>query len=343
MKLEEIARRVKGRCVGDGTVEIEGLGTLAHATPKELSFLANPRLRAGLRFTRAGGVILREEDIVDYDGPAVVCADPYLAYAAVARLFDSTPVPAPGCHPAAIISLESIIDDGAHVGANAVVEAGARIEASVIIGAGCVVGRDAVIGQSSRLHANVTVYHGVKIGQRCVIQSGAVLGGDGFGNAHDNGQWVRIPQLGGLTIGDDVQVGANTTIDRGSIEDTRIGDGVVIDNLVQIAHNCQIGDHTAIAGCVGIAGSAVIGNNCTLAGGVGIADNLNIADDVHLTGMTLVTSSIDQPGSYSSGMPQMASRDWRLNAARFRRLDKLARRVHRLEREIGKSTDRDGD
>ena len=159
-----------------------------------------------------------------------------------------------------------------------------------------------------------------------------MLGGDGFGNAKDKDQWIRIPQLGALTIGNDVQIGANTTIDRGSIEDTRVGDGVVIDNLVQIAHNCQIGDHTAIAGCVGIAGSVVIGRRCTLAGAARVADNVSIVDDVHLTVSTMVTASIDRPGSYSSGMPQMASRDWWRNVARFRRLDDVVRRLRRLEK-----------
>jgi UDP-3-O-[3-hydroxymyristoyl] glucosamine N-acyltransferase len=267
-----------------------------------------------------------------YGGPVVICENPYLAYAQVAGLFDQTPVPQPGCHSSAVIASDAVVDATAHVGPNVVVGAGACLEAGVTVGPGCVIGENVLIGQSSRLYANVTIYHGVKIGRRCVIQGGVVLGGDGFGNAKDKDQWIRIPQLGALTIGNDVQIGANTTIDRGSIEDTRVGNGVVIDNLVQIAHNCQIGDHTAIAGCVGIAGSVVIGRRCTLAGAARVADNVSIVDDVHLTVSTMVTASINRPGSYSSGMPQMASRDWWRNVARFRRLDDVVRRLRRLEK-----------
>ena len=263
MKLQEIARRVNGYCPGEGGVEITGLATLANAEPHQLSFFVNSRLRDCLQSTRAGGVILREDDVRTYGGPVVICENPYLAYAQVAGLFDQTPVPQPGCHSSAVIAPNAVVDATAHVGPNVVVEAGACLEAGVTVGPGCVIGENVLIGQSSRLYANVTIYHGVKIGRRCVIQGGAVLGGDGFGNAKDKGQWIRIPQLGALTIGDDVQIGANTAIDRGSIEDTRVGNGVVIDNLVQIAHNCQIGEHTAIAGCVGIAGSVVIGRRCT--------------------------------------------------------------------------------
>ena len=332
MKLQEIARRVNGYCPVEGGVEITGLATLANAESHQLSFFVNSRLRDCLRSTRAGGVILREEDVRMYGGPVVICENPYLAYAQVAGLFDQTPVPQPGCHSSAVIASDAVVDATAHVGPNVVVGAGACLEAGVTVGPGCVIGENVLIGQSSRLYANVTIYHGVKIGRRCVIQGGVVLGGDGFGNAKDKDQWIRIPQLGALTIGNDVQIGANTTIDRGSIEDTRVGNGVVIDNLVQIAHNCQIGDHTAIAGCVGIAGSVVIGRRCTLAGAARVADNVSIVDDVHLTVSTMVTASINRAGSYSSGMPQMASRDWWRNVARFRRLDDVVRRLRRLEK-----------
>ena len=332
MKLQEIARRVNGYCPGEGGVEITGLATLANAESHQLSFFVNSRLRDCLQSTRAGGVILREEDVRMYGGPVVICENPYLAYAQVAGLFDQTPVPQPGCHSSAVIASDAVVDATAHVGPNVVVGAGACLEAGVTVGPGCVIGENVLIGQSSRLYANVTIYHGVKIGRRCVIQGGVVLGGDGFGNAKDKDQWIRIPQLGALTIGNDVQIGANTAIDRGSIEDTRVGNGVVIDNLVQIAHNCQIGDHTAIAGCVGIAGSVVIGRRCTLAGAARVADNVSIVDDVHLTVSTMVTASISRPGSYSSGMPQMASRDWWRNVARFRRLDDVVRRLRRLEK-----------
>tara|TARA_Y100000031_G_C8146491_1_gene350225 strand:- start:345 stop:962 length:618 start_codon:yes stop_codon:yes gene_type:complete len=202
----------------------------------------------------------------------------------------------------------------------------------VVLGPGCVVGEGTTIGAHSQLLANVTVGHHVVIGARCRVQSGTVLGSDGFGNSHEQGRWVRIPQLGGLTLGDDVQVGAGTAIDRGAIGDTIIGDGVVIDNQVHIAHNVQIGAHTAVAGCVGIAGSAVIGSRCTLAGIVGVADHVTIADDVHLTGMSMVTGSISEPGVYSSGTGLMPNREWRRSVVRFRQLEQLAKRLAALER-----------
>ena len=331
MKLKKIANAIGGYCIGDDDIEIDSLAPVHSAGPTQLTFVAHSRLLDQLARSRAGAVILRQEDLDGWHGSAIVCADPYLGYARTAQLMDSTPVPDPGQHPTATVAMDAKVDRSAAVGPSCVVESRAIIGPGAMVGPGCVIGEEAVIGAAARLYANVTVYHRVLVGERCVVQSGAVLGSDGFGNAKQDGRWVRIPQLGTLKIGDDVQIGANSTIDRGALEDTIIGNGVVIDNQVQIAHNCEIGDHTGIAGCVGIAGSVKIGRCCTLAGGVGIADHVTITDDVHLTTMTLITSSILEPGIYSSGTGQMPNREWRRSVGRFRQLERMARRLKLLE------------
>ena len=334
MKLKTIANAIGGDCRGPDDTEIHSLAPAATAGPNQLTFVAQSRFLRHLAGSRAEAVILREDDLTGWNGSAIVCADPYVGYARAAQLLDTTPVPDPGCHPSVVAAADAKIDCSASIGAHCVVESGARVGADVILGPGCVIEEGAVIGAATRLYANVTVYHGVLVGERCVIQSGAVLGSDGFGNAKEDDRWIRIPQLGTLKVGDDVQIGANSTIDRGALDDTVIGDGVVIDNQVQIAHNCRIGDHTGIAGCVGISGSVKIGCYCTLAGGVGIVDNVTIADHVHVTTMTLISSSICSPGVYSSGTGQMPNRQWRRSVARFRQLDRLASRVTFLERKL---------
>ena len=334
MKLKTIASAIGGDCRGQGDTEIYSLAPAATAGPNQLTFVAHSRFLRHLAGSRAEAVILREDDLTGWNGAAIVCADPYAGYARAAQLLDTTPVPDPGCHPSVVAATDAKIDHSASIGAHCVVESGARIGAGAILGPGCVIAEGAVIGGATRLYANVTVYHGVLVGERCVIQSGAVLGSDGFGNAKEDDRWIRIPQLGALKVGDDVQIGANSTIDRGALDDTVIGNGVVIDNQVQIAHNCRIGDHTGIAGCVGISGSVEIGCCCTLAGGVGIVDNVTIADHVHVTTMTLISSSIYSPGVYSSGTGQMPNRQWRRSVARFRQLDRLARRLKSLERKL---------
>ena len=336
MKLKTIANAIGGDCRGPGNTEIHSLAPVATAGPNQLTFVAQSRFLRDLAGSSAEAVILREDDLSGWNGSAIVCSDPYAGYARAAQLLDTTPVPDPGCHPSAVAAVDAKIDRSASVGAHCVVESGARIGPGAILGPGCVIAEGAVIGAATRLYANVTVYHGVLVGERCVIQSGAVLGSDGFGNAKEEDRWIRIPQLGTLKIGDDVQIGANTTIDRGALDDTVIGNGVVIDNQVQIAHNCRIGDHTGIAGCVGISGSVEIGCCCTLAGGVGIVDNVTIADHVHVTTMTLISSSIFSPGVYSSGTGQMPNRQWRRSVARFRQLDRLARRLKSLEQKLSK-------
>ena len=332
MKLGDLALKIGGKCHGNADLEVKTLGTLEDAGPNEITFLVSPVFRDNLANCCAGAVILLEEDLDAWSGPAIVCDNPHLGYARAARALDNTPPPATGIHPSAVVAASAQIADDASVGPNCVVEEGVNIGESVVLGPGCVIGEGACIGDGTRLFANVTVSREVSIGKRCFIKSGAVLGSDGFGNTNEEGHWVRIPQLGSLTIGDDVQVGAATTIDRGAIGDTVISKGVVIDNLVQIGHNVQIGEDSAVVSCVGIAGSVVIGKRCILAGAVGVADHVNICDDVHLTGMAMVTGSIDKPGMYSSGTGLLPTAEWRKAAVRFRQLDDLAKRVKALEK-----------
>ena len=336
MKLGELAHKLGGQCRGDPDLEVTGLGTLEDANADEITFLASSTPRENLACCAAAAVILCEADLEAWSGPAIVCDNPHLGYARAARVLDNTPAPAPGVHPSAVVAKSACIGPGVSIGANCVIEADVSIGRSVVIGPGCVVGENAQLGEGTRLFANVTVSRGVLIGQRCFIKSGAVLGSDGFGNTHEEGRWVRIPQLGGLTVGDDVQIGAATTIDRGAIGNTTIASGVVIDNLVQIGHNVQVGEGTAIVSCVGIAGSVVIGKRCVLAGAVGVADHVTICDDVHLTGMAMVTGSINKPGMYSSGTGLLPTGEWRKAAVRFRQLDELAKRVRVLEKDTSK-------
>ncbi|MGA0382228.1 MAG: UDP-3-O-(3-hydroxymyristoyl)glucosamine N-acyltransferase [Arenicellales bacterium] len=331
MRLKELAELLKGECRGESDLEVTSLGTLDEAGPSQITFLAASTPKEQLRDCRASAVILREQDASAWAGAAIIMENPHLGYARAARALDNSPKPAPSVHPTAVISPSATLGQDIYVGPNCVIEEGVTIGDEAIIEPGCAVGAGASIGAQTRLFANVTVLHGVQIGSRCFIKSGAVLGSHGFGNTNEDGRWVRIPQLGGLTIGNDVQIGAATTIDRGAIGDTVIADGVVIDNLVQIGHNVKVGEHTAIVSCVGIAGSVVIGKRCILAGAVGVADHVIICDDVHLTGMAMVTGSIDKPGMYSSGTGLLPTSEWRKAAVRFRQLDDLAKRIKALE------------
>ncbi|EPC01743.1 UDP-3-O-(3-hydroxymyristoyl) glucosamine N-acyltransferase [Litchfieldella anticariensis FP35 = DSM 16096] len=331
--LDEIARRLGARLVGDGTRRVSGLATLSDAGPEDITFLAN---RAYLKFlpdTRAAAVLLHPSHADDCPTACLTMDNPYLGYAELSALFDPlTARDAPGIHPTAVVSASASLGKGVQVGPHAVIEDGARLGDRVIVGPGCVVGTDSVIGEGSRLHANVTVCHGVVIGKRAILHSSCVIGGDGFGFAHDGSRWHKIAQLGGVVLGDDVEVGSCSSIDRGALGDTVIGDDVKIDSQVQIAHNVQIGDHSALAGCVGIAGSTKVGRNCMLGGGVGLSGHLTLCDGVQVTGMSLVTNSIHKPGVYSSGTGAMSNALWRKNAVRFKQLDDIVKRLTRLEK-----------
>jgi UDP-3-O-[3-hydroxymyristoyl] glucosamine N-acyltransferase len=334
LTLGELADRLGLVCRGERARPLTGLATLSAAAPTELSFLANPKYRKFLAETHAGAVIIAPALAADCPVDCLLAADPYLYYARASRLFDASPRPRPGIAASAVVAVDARIDASAAVGELCVIGAGVEVGAGTTISAGTVIGEGCVIGADCTLHARVTLYHGVHIGAGSAVHSGAVIGSDGFGYAPGPQGWEKIAQLGSVRIGRGVEIGANTTIDRGALEDTVIGDGVIIDNLVQVAHNVRVGEGTAIAGCVGIAGSAEIGAHCTIAGGAGIAGHIRLADGVHVTAMALITGSLDRPGSYSSGTGTMSTAAWRRSAVRFSQLDELHRRVAELEKQL---------
>ena len=330
--LAELAEFLQAKLQANPETTVSGLAALDHAQPDQLSFLSSSKYRKSLDSTQAGCVLLTEDDAEGYSGPCLIVADPYLAYAKVSHWFDDKPVALTGIHPSAVVDATAQVHPEAKISAHAVIEACAVIGAGSYIGAGTVIGAHSVVGADCWIAPNVTIYHRVSMGDRVSIQSGAVIGGEGFGFANHQGQWHKIAQIGGVSIGHDVEIGANTTIDRGAIEDTVIGNGVKLDNQIQIAHNVQIGDHTAMAACVGISGSAKIGKHCMLAGGVGLVGHIEICDGVFISGMTMVTHSITEPGAYSSGTAMQPAKEWKKNAVRFRQLDDFAKRLRALEK-----------
>lgn len=334
MKLAELAQWLDARLRGDGQAEISGLASLQDAGPAQLSFLANSQYRKQLATTAAGAVLLREDDLDGFAGNALVVADPYLAYARISHRFDRKPQADAGIHPTAVVHARARVDESASIGPHVVIEADAVVGPRVTLGAGCFVGARSCIGAGGWLAPRVTVYHDVSIGERVVIQSGAVIGGEGFGFANQQGEWHKIAQIGGVRIGNDVEIGANTCIDRGALSDTLIGNGVKLDNQIQIAHNVQVGDHTAMAACVGISGSTRIGRHCMIAGGVGMVGHIDICDNVFVSGMTMVTRSITETGAYSSGTAMQTAGDWKKSAARLRQIDSLFKRVQQLEKQL---------
>lgn len=332
--LAELAERCEASVRGDGGIRIRGVATLQHAAAGELSFLANPHYRRYLELTRASAVVLAPADADACPVPALVSSNPYLAYARAADMLVPQLPARHGVDPDAHVAADAIVSPDAWIGPGAVIESSAHIGADAQIGPNSVVMANAQIGQGTRLVANVTVCSGVRIGRRGLIHPGVVIGADGFGIARDGERWVKVPQLGAVVIGDDVEIGANTTIDRGALEDTLIADGVKLDNQIQVGHNVQIGEHTAVAGCVAIAGSARIGRRCMIGGAAGITGHIEIADDVTVTAMTLVSHTIQSPGVYSGSLPVDAAVQWRKNSARFRQLDELARRLNKLEKKL---------
>jgi UDP-3-O-[3-hydroxymyristoyl] glucosamine N-acyltransferase len=344
IRLGDIADRIGARVLGDPDVEVTGLGSLDSAGPGQLTHLSSRKYRRHLASTQATAVILADADAPRCPTNALVARNPYLAFARATQLFAMQSEPAAGVHPTAVVGRDVQLAAGVSVGANAVVGDGTQIGAGASIGAGANVGPGCVLGAGVRLHARVVVYEGVRIGARSMVHSGAVIGAPGFGFAPDErGALVAIEQLGSVVVGEDVRIGANTTIDRGALGDTVIGDGVKIDNQVQIGHNCIVGDHTIICGCTGLAGSTRIGRHCVLAGSVGVAGDgpIEIVDRVVVSGMTHVSSSITTPGVYSGGVLHSETRRWKRNALRFAELDGLARRLRALERALGRSDERD--
>ncbi len=336
LTLELLASRLGCEFDGDADCLISGVATLEDAAVGELSFLASSKYRARLAATKASAVIVAERDRDACPVNALIARDPYLTYARATQLLYPDEYHAGGVHPDAVIDDAAQIDVTAWVDAHCVIGPGVIVGARAQIGAGCVLERDVVIGRESRLMSNVTIHGRVRLGERCVIQPGAVIGSDGFGYANERGKWVKIPQVGGVTLGDDVEVGANTTIDRGALSDTIVANGVKLDNQIQIAHNVHIGEHTAIAGCTGIAGSTHIGKHCAIGGHVGIVGHLSIADGVQISAKTFVSQSIHEAGFYSSGAPLEPNARWRKNFVRMKQLDEMARRIKTLEKMVRK-------
>jgi UDP-3-O-[3-hydroxymyristoyl] glucosamine N-acyltransferase len=318
---------------GDPAQAIDGVDTLASAGPTQIGFLANPRYRVQLADANAAAIVLRATDAEACPRACLVAADPYVAFAKIAALFERRAAATPGVHPSALVAANARVAAGASIGAFCVVEENAVIEDGAVLGPHCIVGRACTVGAQSRLVARVTLVQDVTLGKRVLIHPGAVLGADGFGLAFEQGHWIKVPQLGGVVVGDDCEIGANTTIDRGALGDTVLEDDVRLDNQIQIAHNVRIGAHSALAGCAAVAGSATIGRYCLIGGGAGILGHLSLADRVTVTAMSLVTHSIRESGEYSSGTPIQPNRLWRRNAARFKHLDEIARRVGAAEKE----------
>jgi UDP-3-O-[3-hydroxymyristoyl] glucosamine N-acyltransferase len=311
---------------------ISGISTLVRAGTGQISFLSNNRYRNQLQDTKAQAVILHPDELSHCSCSALVMTNPYVGFAKAAQLLDTTPQPAQEISSHAVIGENVDLGVNVKIGANAVIEAGAKLGDNVVIGPGCFVGKGAQLGANSRLWANVTIYHNVIMGSDCLVQANTVIGSDGFGYANDNGQWIKIPQLGSVVIGNRVEIGASTTIDRGALDNTILADGVIIDNQCQIAHNVEIGENTAMAACSVIAGSTIIGKNCSMAGLVGINGHISICDNVIFTGMSMVTKSISEPGVYSSGIPASGNREWRKNMVALRNITGLNQRVKALEK-----------
>lgn len=333
ISLGELAERFDCELIGDPDVRIETLGTLANAGSNALSFLASPAYKKQLSSTKAAAVILRADDAPVAPCAALISDNPYASYARMAAAVCPPPAYEPGIHASAAVASSADVAKSAHIAANAVIEDNAIIGANTYVGPGAVVGPGCVIGDDCRILANVTLVRAVSTGDRCIFHSGSVIGADGFGNAMTSDGWVKVPQVGGVRIGSDVEIGSSTTVDCGAIDDTVIADGVRLDNQIQIAHNVHVGEHTAMATGVAVAGSAHIGKRCMMAGMVGVAGHIEICDDVTVLGKAMVSKSITQPGAYASMFPIEDARSWNRRVASFRRLDKLLGRVSKLEKE----------
>ncbi|OOE34497.1 MULTISPECIES: UDP-3-O-(3-hydroxymyristoyl)glucosamine N-acyltransferase [Salinivibrio] len=334
--LAELADKLDAQLHGDGAVTINSLAGMNSAGEGQITFLSSPKYRKNLSLCRASAVMLKEGDLSYCQGNALVVSDPYLAYAKVAQILDSTPACATDIAASAVVADDAVLGEGVAIGPNAVIESGALIGDGAQIGAGCFVGKGAKVGTRTKLWANVTLYHEVVIGQDCLIQAGTVIGADGFGYANDKGKWVKIPQLGRVVIGDRVEIGACTTIDRGALDDTEIADGVIIDNQCQIAHNVSIGENTAIAGATVMAGSLKVGKHCIIGGASVFNGHMEITDNVTITGMAMVMRPITEPGMYSSGIPLQPNREWRKTAARVLKIDEMHKRLKELENQLDK-------
>ena len=332
-RLAEIVERFGGEIIGNPQTSVGQIATLESAGRQHIAFLSHGKYRRQLAATRAGAVIIGKSDGDLTDLPRIVCDDPYLYFAKVASLFNPPAAVRPGVHRSAVVARGTRVPASVSIGAGACIGRGVKLGKGVVIGAGCHLGDAVELGAASRLHARVTIYSGCRLGERVLVHSGAVIGADGFGIALEDGVWRKIPQTGGVSIGNDVEIGANTCIDRGALDDTIIEDGVKLDNLIQIGHNVRIGAHTAIAGCTGVAGSTRIGKHCMIGGAANIVGHLEIADRVVIHAAAVVTKSIRKAGAYG-GHPAEDSRSWAQHTALLRSLDSLLERLRSMEQRL---------
>ena len=336
MLLKDIAEKLGAKLVGDGSIDIVSVANLKTAKSNQISFLTDPKYREVLSLSKAGAVIVKESDVEHVKTQALVMQDPYVGFARVAQLLDTTPQIACDVHPSAVVEDGAVIGKNVSLGPNVYVQKGSVIGDNVQLGANVVVGPNAKIGAGTRLYPNVSVYHDCVIGEKCLIQSGTVIGGDGFGYANERGEWIKIPQTGRVVIGNRVEIGACTCIDRGALDDTVIEDNVIIDNLCQIAHNVHIGYGTAVAGGTTFAGSVTIGKYCIIGGTSVFNGHISICDGVTVSGMCMVMRSIDKPGVYSSGIPAQTNKEWRITAARTLHINEMYHKISELEKQVQK-------
>ena len=331
-RLEQLAEQLGATLYGDGELIITGVASMKSATQGQITFLSDKKFQNNLSSCDASAVVMTEDSLKYWSGAALIVKDPYLCYAKLAQILDTTPLPAKDIADSAVIDPTVKLGNNIAIGANAVIESGVVLGDNCIIGAGCFIGKDTIIGAGTKLWSNISIYHNCVIGENCLIQSGTVIGADGFGYANDKGKWIKIPQLGRVVIGNNVEIGASTTIDRGALDDTVIGNGVIIDNQCQIAHNDIIGDHTAVAGGVIMAGSLTIGRHCLIGGASVINGHMEICDQVTVTGMGMVMRPITEPGVYSSGIPLQQNKVWRKTASLVLHIDEMNKRLKALEK-----------
>lgn len=336
ISLSKIAEVVNGQCIGDSDIVVDGIAGLDNAKASELSFLCSPNYYQYLPTTRAAAVLLTKEHADSCPVASIVVSNPYAAYAKISAFFDPRPLDKPGIHKSSFVDESVKIGNNVSIGPNSTIYPGVVLEDNVAIGANCVIRNDVKIGEGTRLQDSISIYHSCVLGKNIIVHSGVVIGSDGFGIAKDNGKWYKISQIGKVVIGDDVEIGANTTIDRGAIEDTIIEEGVKLDNQIQIGHNVRIGSNTAVAGCVGVAGSSIIGKDCLIGGGVGIAGHNSIADNVTITAFSGVRGDITSPGIYSSAIGSVDFNKWKKIEARIRRLDTYIKSLIKLEKTVNK-------
>jgi UDP-3-O-[3-hydroxymyristoyl] glucosamine N-acyltransferase len=334
LTLQQLADAIGAEVQGDPALPIQGVATLASAKPGHIAFLANEKYRSQLDSSQASAVIVAPDVDVPDGMAALRMKNPYAGFAKVAQLLDTTPKPADGIHPSAQVHATAKIGQNVSIGANAVIAEQVELADNVTVGVGCYIGPSTRIGVGTQLWQHVVIYHNCVIGENCLVHAGTVIGADGFGWANEGGKWIKIPQLGRVVIGNRVDIGASTTIDRGALDDTIISDGVIIDNQCQIAHNVFIDEDTAIAGCTVLAGSCRIGKRCLIGGATAINGHISVCDDVQISGFSMVIKEITEPGAYASGIPAAPQREWRRNGARYRQLDDLFQRVKKIEKQL---------